>query len=109
MQRCVLCQRAIGEREDYMHRGSCGHHLCMPCALPMMRAGKGYCARCPAPQRAADVLGNLVLGNDTEQNRRAAESLRAERRQVSAPLTAAAGVSSLPLSLRWLTRALPQN
>ena len=79
MVTCVICQRTVGAAEDYMHRGSCGHHLCMPCALPMIRAGKGYCSRCPVPvQPSATTRGNLVGGGDTEQNKRAAAALRAD-------------------------------
>lgn len=77
---CVICQRKLGApREDYFHRGSCGHHQCMMCAIPIIRAGKGLCPRCPAPARAdAHNLGNIVLGNDVEQTKRVAAALRAE-------------------------------
>ena len=48
----------------------------------MIRAGKNFCTHCPAPQTLVNGLGNLVLGTDSEQTRRAAEELRRSR-QVS--------------------------
>ena len=78
---CTRCIRSIDpKKEDYSHRGSCGHHLCMPCALPSIVGGKGYCTSCPNSAAPADparqLLGNMVLGADLEQNKRAAAALR---------------------------------
>ncbi len=78
---CIICQAQL--RGDYLHRGQCGHHQCLLCALPMLRAGKGYCTRCPAPTRPHNgEHGNLVLGYDGEQNLRVAAELLTERQKV---------------------------
>lgn len=80
---CSICKQRLAG--DYFHRGSCGHHECVVCALPKIRAGKMFCAGCPLPQRPTDTaLGNLVLGSDGEQNLRVATQLKAERLKLGA-------------------------
>ena len=75
---CITCCLALGP--NYFHRGACGHHQHEQCALPAIRAGKGYCPRCPPPQRPTAIgAGTVVLGNDGEQIRMVAAQLRAER------------------------------
>lgn len=79
---CAVCERQFPVSGEYVHR-ACGHHACMACAVPLMRAGKAYCVRCPAPKLAtASLEGNLVLGGTSEQNERVAVLLRDERRKV---------------------------
>jgi hypothetical protein len=48
----------------------------------MVRAGKSFCTHCPPPRSPINDYGNLVLGVDSEQTKRAAEELRRSR-QVS--------------------------
>lgn len=87
---CVLCNTKIDpERESYAHK-ACKHHLCVLCDRRMTLAAKVVCNHCPVlrrPDLATNTLGALVLGNDLEQNKRAAAALRAER-QVSALIPA---------------------
>lgn len=66
---------------DYLHRGSCSHHQHLHCALPAIRAGKGYCPSCPVPHRPSSMhgAGTVVLGSDSEQIKLVAAQLRAER------------------------------
>jgi len=78
---CTLCGTQLDERSgDYLRRGSCGHHVCLPCALPLIYSGKAFCSRCPAPQRPTQaLLGNLVLGGDREHTASVLRELRQER------------------------------
>lgn len=65
---------------DYWRRETCGHHLCMACALPLIQANKTHCARCPPPRRPVfGNKGNLVLGTDSEQLALIEAELLAER------------------------------
>jgi len=83
--RCVVCGQTIPQKSDHVRR-ACGHHLCMACAVPLLRAGKSYCVRCPAPRLAtANFEGSLVLGTDGEQNERVAALMRQERAKVCPP------------------------
>ena len=76
---CSVCEEQIDAKSEHLHR-ACGHHMCMLCLVPMLRAGKTLCARCPQ-QGGASLLGNLVLGTDHEQVLRAETALATERRQ----------------------------
>lgn len=79
---CVVCSTLLDG--DYFHRESCAHHICVGCVIPLIRAGKMYCIKCPPPQTSTGLSteGNLVLGYDSEQNQRVADQLRAERQKV---------------------------
>lgn len=77
---CAICEKTVGG--EYAHR-ACGHHICWLCHIPLIRAGKTFCTRCPPPTLATeDVSGNLVTGSDGEQNLVVAQMLRAEREKV---------------------------
>lgn len=79
---CAVCDRRFAASGEYVNR-TCGHHMCITCAVPLVRAGKVYCVRCPVPKLAtASLEGNLVLGGTSEQNERVAVLLRDERRKV---------------------------
>lgn len=81
MNSCVICNTSLVG--DYMHRATCKHHQCFGCAVPMIRAGKTFCPRCPIPELGNERLeGNLVLGYDNKQNQLVADELRAERDKV---------------------------
>lgn len=75
---CITCGIVLGP--NYWHRGACGHHQHEHCALPAIRAGKGYCPRCPQPTRPTAIgAGTVVLGSDSEQISIVAAQLRTER------------------------------
>jgi hypothetical protein len=75
---CALCQHRLADKAERWHR-ACGHHVCMRCAIPLIRAGKTHCGRCGPPQAIqANMLGNLVLGTDSEQVARSEMELAAQ-------------------------------
>jgi hypothetical protein len=85
---CIICREPL--TGDYFHRAQCGHHECLLCAIPKIRAGKNFCIGCPSPRRPdASGPGNLVLGYDSEQNLRISAQLLAERyaAQVRTPVS----------------------
>ena len=95
---CTLCEHPLDSASDYLRRGSCGHHICMMCAFPLLRCGKSLCTVCPAPVSKANeptALGNSVLGSDGEQVQFVANDLRAERLSQVSAFNVNAGVYSL--------------
>lgn len=94
---CYVCNQSLGE--DYVRRGTCGHHAHIQCLQDVFASGKGYCAKCPPPvSPSTTARSKLVLGNDAEQA--AAARVMTQEREVQR-------ASSRSASRRALTSLTP--
>ena len=108
---CGVCARPVTSHDDRMVRGRCAHVFHASCMVPLIQAGRQFCAECPLARSNNDARSNggysMDSGNDAQVRESIATALEYRRQQVRDDLIERAGAGAFVAAVVVALTAAP--